>query len=67
MWEGGVRGAGLLWSPAVTQPGRVAPQMVHITDWLPTLMSAAGISFTLMLWYLLLMKYLCFHTGESVL
>lgn len=63
MWEGGVRGAGLLWSPAVAQPGRVAPQMVHITDWLPTLMSAAGNSFTLVLQ----MKCLCFHTGESAL
>ncbi|KAK4299256.1 hypothetical protein Pmani_028454 [Petrolisthes manimaculis] len=42
MWEGGVRGAGVLWSPAVARPGRVAPQMVHITDWLPTLLSAAG-------------------------
>lgn len=60
MWEGGVRGAGLLWSPVVAQPGRVATQMVHITDWLPTLMSAAGISFTLILWFLLQMKCLYF-------
>lgn len=42
VWEGGVRGAGLLWSPYVLNPGRVADQMVHITDWLPTLISAAG-------------------------
>ncbi|XP_042228154.1 arylsulfatase B-like [Homarus americanus] len=42
VWEGGVRGAGLLWSPHIQNPGRVAHQMVHITDWLPTLISAAG-------------------------
>ncbi|XP_069174122.1 arylsulfatase B isoform X1 [Procambarus clarkii] len=42
LWEGGVRGAGVLWSPFVLTPGRVADQMVHITDWLPTLISAAG-------------------------
>lgn len=42
VWEGGVRGAGLLWSPSIVNPGRVADQMVHITDWLPTLITAAG-------------------------
>lgn len=42
MWEGGVRGAGLLWSPKILHPGRVSQQMLHITDWLPTLVSAAG-------------------------
>ncbi|PSN50831.1 Arylsulfatase B [Blattella germanica] len=42
LWEGGVRGAGLLWSPLLARPGRVATQLFHITDWLPTLYSAAG-------------------------
>ncbi|KAK8402796.1 hypothetical protein O3P69_000844 [Scylla paramamosain] len=42
VWEGGVRGAGLLWSPHIVNPGRVSHQMIHITDWLPTLISAAG-------------------------
>lgn len=42
IWEGGVRGAGFLWSPYIVNPGRVAHQMVHITDWLPTLITAAG-------------------------
>lgn len=37
-----MRGAGLVWSPYIVNPGRVAHQMVHITDWLPTLISAAG-------------------------
>ena len=37
-----MRGAGFVWSPYIVNPGRVAHQMVHITDWLPTLISAAG-------------------------
>ena len=42
MWEGGVRGAGLIWSPRIKGPGRVSEEMFHITDWLPTLYRAAG-------------------------
>lgn len=39
---GGVRGAGLIWSPRLVRPGRISRQMLHITDWLPTLVTAAG-------------------------
>ncbi|XP_076619804.1 arylsulfatase J [Colletes latitarsis] len=42
LWEGGVRGAGLLWSPKLRRPGRVSRQLFHISDWLPTLLTAAG-------------------------
>ena len=42
IWEGGIRGAGLLWSPKILAPGRVSEEMFHITDWLPTLYKAAG-------------------------
>lgn len=42
LWEGGVRGAGLIFSPLISKPMRVSKQMMHITDWLPTLYSAAG-------------------------
>ncbi|RLU15878.1 hypothetical protein DMN91_011634 [Ooceraea biroi] len=42
LWEGGVRAAGLVWSPRLVRSGRVSRQMIHITDWLPTLITAAG-------------------------
>ncbi|CAD7012215.1 unnamed protein product [Ceratitis capitata] len=41
VWEGGVRGAALLWSPRLQKRPRVAEQRMHIVDWLPTLLSAA--------------------------
>ncbi|KAL1505460.1 hypothetical protein ABEB36_005028 [Hypothenemus hampei] len=41
-WEGGVKGAGLIWSPLIQKPFRVSRQMMHIADWLPTLLEAAG-------------------------
>jgi len=42
LWEGGVHGAGFIWSPLVRKPKRVSDQLMHIQDWLPTLYSAAG-------------------------
>ncbi|KAL7643636.1 UNVERIFIED_CONTAM: hypothetical protein RMT77_005619 [Armadillidium vulgare] len=42
MWEGGIRGSAFVWSSLIKNPGRVSKQMMHITDWLPTLYSAIG-------------------------
>lgn len=42
LWEGGVRGAALLWSSMLKTRERVANQKMHISDWLPTLYHAAG-------------------------
>ncbi|XP_015431901.1 PREDICTED: arylsulfatase B-like [Dufourea novaeangliae] len=42
LYEGGVRGAAAFWSPRIQKGARVSNQLVHITDWLPTLYSAAG-------------------------
>ncbi|KAH9370118.1 hypothetical protein HPB48_015127 [Haemaphysalis longicornis] len=42
LWEGGCRVSAFLWSPLVARRGRVSQQMMHVTDWLPTLYSAAG-------------------------
>ncbi|XP_055526835.1 arylsulfatase B-like [Wyeomyia smithii] len=42
-WEGATRSFAALWSPLLQERQRVSNQFVHITDWLPTLASAAGI------------------------
>ncbi|XP_014674868.1 PREDICTED: arylsulfatase B-like isoform X2 [Priapulus caudatus] len=42
LWEGGVRGVGFIWSRLLRKTRRVSQQMMHITDWLPTLYHAAG-------------------------
>lgn len=41
-YEGGVRGVACVFSPLINSRARVSEQMMHITDWLPTLWSAAG-------------------------
>ncbi|XP_077553652.1 arylsulfatase B-like [Haemaphysalis longicornis] len=41
-WEGGTRAAAFIWSPLLRKRRRVSHQMMHITDWLPTLYHAAG-------------------------
>ncbi|XP_046394380.1 arylsulfatase B-like isoform X2 [Ischnura elegans] len=42
LWQGGTRGAALVWSPFFKKPGRVSDQFFHISDWLPTLISAVN-------------------------
>ncbi|XP_019895521.2 arylsulfatase B [Musca domestica] len=42
-WEGGIRSAGLIWSPLLKRKSYVSNQVAHAIDWLPTLASAAGI------------------------
>ncbi|KAK8762785.1 hypothetical protein V5799_025949 [Amblyomma americanum] len=42
LWEGGTRAAAFVWSPLLARPRRVSTQLMHITDWLPTLYSVAG-------------------------
>ncbi|GBN69993.1 Arylsulfatase B [Araneus ventricosus] len=43
VWEGGIRVPAFIWSPLLQlQEPRVSMQMMHVTDWLPTLYSAAG-------------------------
>ncbi|KAL5289186.1 hypothetical protein ACFFRR_009396 [Megaselia abdita] len=44
LWEGGVRGAGMLWYPHLKHKARVAEQRMQITDWLPTLLGSFGVS-----------------------
>ncbi|KAB7495903.1 Arylsulfatase B [Armadillidium nasatum] len=37
-----VRGSACVWSPLLNNPGRVSMEMMHMTDWFPTLYHAAG-------------------------
>lgn len=42
LWEGGIRGTAFIWSSLLKRRKRVSHQLMHVTDWLPTLYSAAG-------------------------
>ncbi|XP_076749579.1 arylsulfatase B [Xylocopa sonorina] len=42
LYEGGVRGVAILWSLRLQKVARVSNQLIHMTDWLPTLYGVAG-------------------------
>ncbi|XP_050297689.1 arylsulfatase I-like [Anthonomus grandis grandis] len=42
-WEGAMRNIAAVWSPLIKKPKRVSNNLMHISDWLPTLFSAAGL------------------------
>ncbi|XP_050430789.1 arylsulfatase B-like [Adelges cooleyi] len=42
LWQGAVKSAAIVWAPQFQRSPRVSQQLMHITDWLPTLYTAAG-------------------------
>ncbi len=44
LWEGGVRGVGMVSGAGLTKKGKgvVLPGFFHAADWLPTILAAAG-------------------------
>eukprot|EP00039_Didymoeca_costata_P013751 m.213718 g.213718 ORF g.213718 m.213718 type:complete len:88 (-) comp15864_c1_seq18:628-891(-) len=47
LWEGGVRGIGFITSGdpthwGITRMGYINKEMIHVSDWLPTLCDIAG-------------------------
>ncbi|XP_032679732.1 arylsulfatase J-like isoform X2 [Odontomachus brunneus] len=41
-FDGAVRSAACIYSPLIESRSRISTQLIHISDWLPTLYSAAG-------------------------
>lgn len=42
LWEGGIRSPSFISSQLFLQKGRISNDLIHVTDWLPTLLSAAN-------------------------
>ena len=42
IWEGGMRGVGLVYSELLENRGQISSEMIHITDWFPTIVNLAG-------------------------
>jgi len=44
LWEGGTRTLASITAPGILQPAATSSKLTHVTDWFPTLLSAAGIA-----------------------
>ena len=65
-WQGGVRGDSFIWSPLLKKRGRIFDGLVHVTDWLPTILHAATGS-PPKVWYLLNVLFVCHQYSELVI
>ena len=42
VWEGGARGAAFVYGKSLEQKGVTSKELLHVTDWYPTLIKLAG-------------------------
>ena len=42
LWEGGIRGVAFLHGTQLENPNRVTHQLLHVSDWFPTILKLAG-------------------------
>ena len=42
LWEGGMRGVGLVYSKLLSKPGQINSELIHVTDWFPTIVNLSG-------------------------
>ena len=42
LWEGGVRGIGFVHGNRLTRKGVTCKELLHVTDWYPTILGLAG-------------------------
>ena len=56
LWEGGVRGVGFVHGNQLARKGVTCNELLHVTDWYPTILGLAGKEY-----YITSKDYLHFH------